>query len=109
MQDVLMCILAFIPIFSFALEIRIDPNLNEEVVFIQKKQAPPIELETTIFKPPGTGPLPLLRAKTNPFAPLLLPVVLIKEVVDRHLSQQTIMTSIEHIDCFTKAPIGHSD
>ena len=84
-----MCILAFIPIFSFALEIRIDPNLNEEVVFIQKKQAPPIELETTIFKPPGTGPFPVLiinhgkSANAHHFQPRERSLPVVREFLQR--------------------------
>jgi hypothetical protein len=39
-----------------------------------------------------------LRAITTAKTTQLLPVVLNLEVVDRHLSQQKIMTSIEHID-----------
>jgi len=53
-------ILFFFHLISCAVEIPVDPNLNEEIVFIKKKQIFPIDLETTIFKPSGSGPFPIV-------------------------------------------------
>jgi dienelactone hydrolase len=38
----------------------LDSALNEEIMMVMASPAATVELETTIFKPPGTGPFPLV-------------------------------------------------
>lgn len=38
----------------------LDPALNEEIMMVMASPAATVQLETTIFKPPGTGPFPLV-------------------------------------------------
>jgi dienelactone hydrolase len=38
----------------------LDPSLNEEIMMVMASPAATVELETTVFKPPGTGPFPLV-------------------------------------------------
>jgi dienelactone hydrolase len=57
---VLQFIFFFLPISVSAIDIPTDSVLNEEIVFIKKKQIFPIDLETTIFKPAGSGPFPIV-------------------------------------------------
>lgn len=46
---------------SFAQGPRLEAKLEEQVVMVQTTSSgSPIELETTIFKPPGAGPFPLI-------------------------------------------------
>src|SRR5262249_884149 len=67
-------------------QIKLATRLNEQVVMLQ---AGGIELETTIFKPDGEGPFPLVvinhgKASGNPyFQPRYRPLVAARQFVDR--------------------------
>jgi dienelactone hydrolase len=43
-----------------AQEFSLDRSLNEEIMMVMASPAAAVELETTVFKPPGTGPFPLV-------------------------------------------------
>ncbi len=45
---------------GLAQEAAIDRALNEEIMMVMASPSATVELETTIFKPPGTGPFPLV-------------------------------------------------
>lgn len=45
---------------GFAQEFSLDRSLNEEIMMVMASPAAAVELETTVFKPPGTGPFPLV-------------------------------------------------
>jgi dienelactone hydrolase len=57
---------------SFGQEAAIDSTLNEQIVMVPASSgASGVELETTVFKPPGTGPFPVVimnhgKARGNP-------------------------------------------
>lgn len=40
--------------------IVLDPTLNEEIMMVMASPSASVSLETTVFKPPGTGPFPLV-------------------------------------------------
>ncbi|MGV3741912.1 MAG: dienelactone hydrolase family protein [Burkholderiaceae bacterium] len=46
--------------FGMAQETFLDPSLNEEIMMVMASPSAAVQLETTVFKPPGTGPFPLV-------------------------------------------------
>ncbi len=46
-------------VYAQAPNIPVDPSLGESIVFIKNENKWGIDLETTIFKPEGTGPFPV--------------------------------------------------
>jgi dienelactone hydrolase len=61
MKKLVFWLLALLSAAAFGSEHRLDRSLNEEVVFIRSgSDALPTSLETTIFKPDGDGPFPLV-------------------------------------------------
>ena len=57
--------------FAQAGDVALDARLNEQIIKIPAGRAQDVQLETTVFRPPGPGPFPLLivnhgKAPGNP-------------------------------------------
>ncbi len=56
----LLCILSSLPLFARALPLPLDARLREEIIMVPSGEGGREQLETTVFRPPGPGPFPLL-------------------------------------------------
>ncbi len=54
------CALALLPAAAANLAVPLDPRLNEQVIMVPAGPQMNVQLETTLFKPDGPGPFPLL-------------------------------------------------
>lgn len=58
--SLLTLLLLFFSSLSFSQDQAADAALGESITFIRNNRLFPVELETTIFKPPGEGPFPVV-------------------------------------------------
>ena len=56
----MLCILSSLPLFVRALPLPLDARLREEIIMVPSGEGGREQLETTVFRPPGPGPFPLL-------------------------------------------------
>lgn len=56
----LMCALCVAAGGALAQDVQPDPALGESIVFIKNNRLFPVDLETTIFRPEGAGPFPVV-------------------------------------------------
>jgi dienelactone hydrolase len=70
-------------------EVPIQPALNESVVFVKNKALFAVDLETTLFKPPGEGPFPIVvinhgkAEMPNRLQPRYRPMPAVREFLQR--------------------------
>ena len=55
----LLCVLLW-GVFAQAQDASVDPALGESIVFIPNQRSISVDLETTVFKPDGAGPFPVV-------------------------------------------------
>ena len=74
---------------ALAADVPLDPALGESVVFIRNRAVFPVELETTLFRPPGDGPFPVVvinhgkASGNNRLDPRSRPLVAVREFLQR--------------------------
>lgn len=59
-RRLLLFFLFSLPLFAHALPLPLDARLREEIVMVPSGDGGREQLETTVFRPPGPGPFPLL-------------------------------------------------